>query len=62
MRNFFIEEFLNYIFRYDALLENPLLYIDKLRINTQFWDYTTERNNSIRYPSQPPKSYGDDHC
>jgi hypothetical protein len=33
MRKFFIEEFFNFIFRHPVIMNNPIWFITKLRIN-----------------------------
>lgn len=44
MRKFFIQEFLNFIFRHPSIMSNPLWFIMKLRINEDIWNYSTQRN------------------
>lgn len=33
MRKFFIEEFLNFIFRHEAIMSNPIWFLSKLKVN-----------------------------
>lgn len=45
MRKFFIEEFINFIFRHEAIMKNPIPLLRRLKINEKLFDYSINRNN-----------------